>query len=84
MSGLMEQPSPLERAVSAAGSQAALAAKIGTTQQNISRMLRSAEHKVAAEYVLPIERATGVSRHDLRPDLYPAEPTPSQTERSVA
>lgn len=26
-----------------------------------------------AEYVLATERATGISRHDLRPDLYPRE-----------
>jgi len=27
--------------------------------------------RVPAERVLPIERITGISRHDLRPDLYP-------------
>lgn len=29
--------------------------------------------RVPAEYVLKIEAATGVSRHDLRPDIYPRE-----------
>ena len=29
--------------------------------------------RVPAEYVLRIEAATGVSRHDLRPDIYPRE-----------
>jgi DNA-binding transcriptional regulator YdaS (Cro superfamily) len=28
--------------------------------------------RVPAEYVLLVEKATGVSRHKLRPDLYPA------------
>jgi DNA-binding transcriptional regulator YdaS (Cro superfamily) len=28
---------------------------------------------VPAKHVLGIERATGISRHDLRPDLYPRE-----------
>lgn len=28
--------------------------------------------RVPAERVLDVERITGVSRHDLRPDLYPA------------
>lgn len=28
-----------------------------------------------AEYVLKVEAASGVSRHDLRPDLYPATET---------
>jgi DNA-binding transcriptional regulator YdaS (Cro superfamily) len=30
--------------------------------------------RVPAERVLEVERATGVSRHDLRPDLYPPQP----------
>lgn len=29
-----------------------------------------------AEHVLKVEAATGVSRHDLRPDLYPREDSP--------
>jgi DNA-binding transcriptional regulator YdaS (Cro superfamily) len=29
--------------------------------------------RVPAERVLEVERATGVSRHELRPDLYPVE-----------
>jgi hypothetical protein len=30
--------------------------------------------QVPAERVLDVERATGISRHRLRPDLYPSEP----------
>jgi DNA-binding transcriptional regulator YdaS (Cro superfamily) len=52
----------------AGGSQAALGKLIGVTQQTISNWLKS---KTAAEYVLAIERATGVPRHRLRPDIYP-------------
>ncbi|MDQ0305303.1 transcriptional regulator [Ancylobacter polymorphus] len=33
--------------------------------------------RVPAERVLDVERITGISRHDLRPDLYPREPAPS-------
>lgn len=29
--------------------------------------------RVPAERVLDVERITGVSRHDLRPDIYPRE-----------
>ena len=32
-----------------------------------------AEERVPAERVLQVERVTGVSRHDLRPDIYPRE-----------
>lgn len=39
----------------------------GITSQAISQW-----KQVPAGRVLDVERATGVSRHDLRPDLYPA------------
>ena len=69
----MSVPSPLERAVSIAGSETKLAEAIGTRQQYVNRAKR--KRLCPAEWVLPIERATGVSRHDLRPDLYPREDT---------
>lgn len=64
--------SALQKAVDVFGSQAALAAAIGKQQQHVQYWLKT---KVPAEHVIPIERATGgkVSRHDLRPDLYPVE-----------
>lgn len=33
----------------------------------------SGRYRVGQFHVLPLERVTGISRHDLRPDLYPAE-----------
>ena len=63
----------LKRAVKIAGGQKALASKLaGVSQQKISYWLNTAK-KVQAEYVLAIEEITGVSRHELRPDLYPIE-----------
>lgn len=63
---------PLQRAVQVAGSQAALAKKLGVTPQHVWNWLNRDE-KVPAEQAIPIETATEgkVSRHDLRPDLYP-------------
>jgi len=58
----------LDQAISAAGSAKALAERIGVSAQAISQWA-----KVPALRVLDVERATGVSRHDLRPDLYPRE-----------
>lgn len=63
---------PLHRAVAAAGSQTELARRINVTQAHIWNWLNR-DGKVPAEHVLPIERATGVSRHELRPDLYPKD-----------
>lgn len=64
----------LHRAAEILGSQAALARAIGRTQQAVNGVFsRGAEPP--AEWCLPIERATGgkVTRHELRPDIYPVE-----------
>ncbi|GAA4255886.1 hypothetical protein GBZ26_07780 [Azospirillum formosense] len=60
---------PLARAIAIVGSQRALAKLIGTTQQNISRMMRM--RTVSAKFAPRIERATGgqVLRHELCPDV---------------
>ena len=70
----MEQKSPLQRAIEAAGSQAALSERIGASQQLISYWLTKSPKGVPGTYVLAVEAATGVSRHDLRPDIYGPEP----------
>lgn len=62
------QESPLERAKNAAGGAAGLSRLIGVTSQAISQWRR-----VPAERVIQVERATGVHRSELRPDLYPRE-----------
>lgn len=59
------------RAAEAAGSQSALARVLGCTPQNVQKWCASG--RIPAERVLRVEEATGVSRHDLRPDLYPQE-----------
>ena len=63
----------LRRACDVAGGQARLADRIGTTQSQVWYWLKRSKNGVPGEYVLPIERETGVSRHELRPDLYPVE-----------
>lgn len=63
----------LKRALSEFGdNQSRFAAAIGTSQQLVSYWVRN-EKALPAEYVLAAERETGISRHDLRPDLYPKE-----------
>jgi DNA-binding transcriptional regulator YdaS (Cro superfamily) len=61
----------LKRALGAFGdNQSRFAAAIGTSQQLVSYWLRNGK-ALPAEHVLAAERATGISRHELRPDLYP-------------
>ena len=52
--------------------QSEAARAIGTSQQRVSYIVKH-ETPCPADLVLPCERATGISRHDLRPDLYPRE-----------
>jgi TorA maturation chaperone TorD len=55
----------LDRAIDAVGGVAQLARKIGISQPSVSNWA-----KVPAQRVIAVEAATGVSRNQLRPDLY--------------
>lgn len=75
----MNKAKGIDLAIRAAGGQAALARALA---QRTGKPVRQGHiwawlhrtYRVPAEYVLEIERVTGVSRHELRPDLYPREP----------
>lgn len=68
---LMKEINPIEKAVRVLGTQQALADVFGVKKQAVTKWRR----RVPAERVLGIEQATNgeVTRHELRPDLYPAE-----------
>lgn len=76
---------PFVQAIEIVGSQKRMAEVCGVSQQLISVYVVE-ERAPQAEWVLPIERATReagneVSRHELRPDIYPVDegkvvPTP--------
>ncbi len=84
----------LDQAIAAMGSQTALAKAIGKSQGHISKWLERSY--VPAESVLAIEKATGIPRQKIRPDLYPdmqpqtspaknpsPEPSPSQRKSII-
>lgn len=56
-----------------------MARRIGTTQATVWKWLNKGL-PITPKLVLAIEAATGVSRHDLRPDLYPREVAPASTD----
>ena len=62
----------LRKAVDQLGSQGAMARLLGVSQPSVWRWLDRAK-PLPAEHVLTVEAETGISRHELRPDLYPAE-----------
>jgi DNA-binding transcriptional regulator YdaS (Cro superfamily) len=61
----------LQKAVATAGGQSALARICEVSQTAVWKWLQSSK-RVPADYVLRIEASTSVSRHHLRPDIYPS------------
>lgn len=55
--------------VDAGGGLGPVAEKVGVRYQAIQQWLKRG--KVPAERVIAMEQATGISRHELRPDIYP-------------
>ena len=74
--------SSLAEAVRTVGSQSAFGRLIGKSQASVYEWLANGK-PLPAEHVLAVESATGVSRHDLRPDIYPREDTPSVGEAAA-
>jgi DNA-binding transcriptional regulator YdaS (Cro superfamily) len=66
--------SVIDRACAAVGGASTLAELLGIKPPSVSEW--KTRGRVPAERVLEIERVTkgAVSRHELRPDLYPREP----------
>lgn len=62
----------LERAVERIGSQSAFARFLGVSQPSVWAWLNQ-DKPLPAEFVLKTEAETGISRHELRPDIYPRE-----------
>lgn len=66
-------------AVKAVGSQSAMGRLLGVSQAAVWRWIRGSK-AVPPEHVLTIEAATGISKHELRPDIYPIERVLSDTD----
>lgn len=73
---------PVEKVVRLAGGQAELARRCNTSQPRIWQCVHR-NQRVPADLVIPFERAVAgqVTRHELRPDLYPKE---EQSHSAVA
>ncbi len=61
----------LNAAINAAGNQRRLAKMIGTWPQTVNRWIKRYNGEVPSDFVIPIFMATGVTPHELRPDLHP-------------
>jgi len=61
----MMKQTPLELAIAAAGGAPVLAKKLGLSKQAVYQW-----RACPPKQVLTVEKLTGVSRYDLRPDIY--------------
>lgn len=52
--------------------QSEFARVVGCSQQMVSYWMKRGR-PIAPEFAIPVEQATGISRHELRPDIYPVE-----------
>jgi DNA-binding transcriptional regulator YdaS (Cro superfamily) len=68
MKSNQERDASVVAAIAAVGSMTELSLRLGISIQAISEWKR-----VPAMRVLQVEQATGVPRHQLRPDLYPSD-----------
>lgn len=62
----------LDACVTKAGSISQMGRDLDIPQSTMSRIVNSSK-QLPAEYVITAERLYGISRHDLRPDIYPRE-----------
>ncbi len=74
----MTENNILRGAIRGAGGGEKLAGALGITRQAIYQW-----NRVPAERVLDVEKFSGVSRHVLRPDLYPDAPLPDPQHRQA-
>ena len=82
---MVVDPSPFEAlkgSVDIVGSQSAFARLCGVSQTAVWKWLQSGK-RLPAEHVLRVEANTGVSRHLLRPDIYPPAEGTSGVSRAV-
>ncbi|MBO6278161.1 transcriptional regulator [Pseudomonas sp. WC2401] len=72
---------PIDQVVRLAGGQAELARRCNTSQPRIWQCINR-NQRVPADLVIPFEKAVKgqVTRHQLRPDLYPLEALEASSE----
>jgi DNA-binding transcriptional regulator YdaS (Cro superfamily) len=76
---MSEKPAtPVDRVIKVAGGLGALAKRLRISPQAVDKWRRNG---VPAERVLTLESISGVSRSELRPDLYPLDSSRLKTNR---
>jgi len=72
------ETSAISKAVEAVGGQSALARKIGVPPALVWQWVNG-RRPVAPHHAIPIEQASGVTRYELLPDVFGANPAAANT-----
>jgi DNA-binding transcriptional regulator YdaS (Cro superfamily) len=67
----MKQKTSIETAIFKAGGQTALSKIVLVSPQAVNQW--AARNTIPSDKVIAVEKASGISRTELRPDLYPPE-----------
>lgn len=73
----------LEQAIERLGTQAAMARICGVSATAVWKWIQD-KKPLPPIHVLAVEAATGISRHDLRPDIYPRETVPASPDAGTS
>lgn len=74
---MSKSQTPVERVIEALGGLTKAAAAMGIENPSVIANWRT-RGRVPAEKVLDVEGLTGISRHDLRPDVFGPTPAPKK------
>lgn len=61
----------LSKAIKNAGGQAKLAREIGLSRSSVNRWVHKFNGRVPPDHLIAIYKLTGVTPHEMRPDLHP-------------
>lgn len=61
----------LDKAITAAGNQGKLASLLGISTQSVNRWKKKYKGVIPPDRVIQVFSVTGVTPHELRPDLHP-------------
>lgn len=74
----------LQKAIKVAGSQATLASQIPDLSPSTISVMLTRDKKTSVKWVAKISQATGVSCHELRPDIFPEPANDPSNQQDLA
>lgn len=74
----------LQKAINIAGSQAQLASKIPSLNPSTISVMLTRDKKTSVKWVAKISEVTGISCHELRPDIFPEPANDPSNQQDLA